>query len=173
MQQSLSSEAGQQISSTSWNLSFITLFVRVPSSFFTRATLIQPVPPHCNIIPLYISLIFQVVSMWKVPHYNPICSSLLHHPWHMPHPSHLPCFDQSSIMCWSIKFIQLLNEPFSVTSCYFLHLRHTYLPQQSILQLPCPLFYTQCDSLSFTSTCNNSKNYSSVYFSRHVLRQQI
>lgn len=129
--------------------------------------------PHCNIIPLYISLIFQVVSMWKVPHYNPICSSLLHHPWHMPHPSHLPCFDQSSIMCWSIKFIQLLNGPFSVTSCYFLHLRYTYLPQQSIFELPCPMFYTQCDSPSFTSTCNNSKNYSSVYFSHYVLRQQI
>jgi hypothetical protein len=61
---------------------------------------------------------------------------------------------------------------FSPTACHFIFLRSEYSPQHPVLEHPQSVFLPKCYRPSFTPLQNRRQNYSFVYSSFYVSRQQ-
>ena len=68
---------------------------------------------------------------------------------YLPRPSHSSCFDYPCNIWWAVQTIKLHIMSFSPLTYYLIPLRHTYLPQDPILEHPSNI-HSFCFSFSVT-----------------------
>jgi hypothetical protein len=87
---------------------------------------------------------------FRFPHQNPVHASPLTHTRYMPHSSLSSLFKYPKSNGWELQIIKLLIMSLSPLPCHLVLLRPKYSSQHPILKHPQPMFFPQCEWLSFT-----------------------
>jgi hypothetical protein len=110
--------ASQEIPRLLWNRKFITVFARSRNWTLSWASCIQSAPSQS--IALGFVLILSFHTHFSLPDQNFTCISRLPHAFYILHPYHLPWFDHTDHIWWSVQITKLLIMQSSPASRYFL-----------------------------------------------------
>ena len=134
---------------------------------------IQSMPPshfskiHFNIILPTTPESYKRSPLFRSPHQNPLCTSLLPHTCYIC-PSQSSWFDHPNNIWWWVHRIKLLVMYSSPIPCFLVPLRPKYTPQHPILENSQPTFLHQCERPSFTPIWKTAQTLLQINVQQHV-----